>query len=529
MESNTALGNTALVLGATGGIGGEVARQLRDAGWTVRALRRGGEQQTERRDGMVWLRGDAMKRDDVLAAAQGCSVIVHAVNPPGYRRWAELVLPMVDNTIAAAQANGATIVLPGTVYNFGPSAFPTLREDSPQEPLTKKGAIRVQMEQRLQAASSQGCKVIVVRAGDFFGPRPGNSWFSQGMIKPGQPVKSISVPNAPGVGHQWSYLPDVARTMVELVQRRDTLDSFAVFHLAGHWDADGTLMAAAVSRVVVRRGGVQPKVSAFPWWLTALAAPFVPTLWELREMRYMWTTRVEMYNAKLVATLGHEPHTPLDEAVEATLEGVGCLTTTKTPASKSDAVRQVVASAVIALAIGAGLYTSDVCAEPVTGIDAAAPVVSKNDIVINAPLEIIWKAQTDINAWTQWRPTVTAAHFDGVLHPGAAFQWEEGGLKIISTVPELSPMRRIVWTGPAQGIDAVHVWEFTDTEQGMRVHTEESWSGDVVRINATMLQPMLDGALQDWLTRLKTISEENVSAAEYKDNQNLMAGRMTSN
>ena len=110
--------NTALVLGATGGIGGEVARQLRDAGWKVRALRRSGEQQIELRDGMVWVRGDAMNRDDVLAAAEGCSVIVHAVNPPGYRHWGELVLPMLDNTIVAAQANGATIVLPGTVYNL---------------------------------------------------------------------------------------------------------------------------------------------------------------------------------------------------------------------------------------------------------------------------------------------------------------------------------------------------------------------------------------------------------------------------
>ena len=266
-----------------------------------------------------------MNRADVLAAAQGCAVIVHAVNPPGYRRWAELVLPMVDNTIAAAQAVGATIVLPGTVYNFGPSAFPMLREDSPQEPLTRKGAIRVQMEQRLQAASRQGCKVIVVRAGDFFGPKPGNSWFSQGLIKPGLPVKAISLPGAPGVGHQWSYLPDVARTMVELVQRREVLEPFAVFHMQGHWDADGTQMAAAISRVVVKRGGAQPKVSAFPWWLMALIAPFVPTVLELREMRYLWRTPLTMDNTKLVATLGYEPHTPLDEAVEAALVGMRCL------------------------------------------------------------------------------------------------------------------------------------------------------------------------------------------------------------
>ena len=244
--------NTALVLGATGGIGGEMARQLRDAGWTVRALRRSGEQQIERRD--------AMNREDVLAAAEGCSVIVHAVNPPGYRRWGELVLPMLDNTIAAAHANGATIVLPGTVYNYGPSSFPTLHEDSPQQPITRKGSIRVEMEQRLKQASSQNCRVLLVRAGDFFGPKLGSSWFSQGMLKPGQPVKSISVPNAPGMGHQWSYLPDVARTMVELLQLRSTLDPFAAFHTAGHWDADGTQLAEAICRVVVKRGGVKPKV-----------------------------------------------------------------------------------------------------------------------------------------------------------------------------------------------------------------------------------------------------------------------------
>lgn len=317
--------NTALVLGATGGIGGEVALQLRDAGWKVRALRRGGELAREQRDGIEWVRGDAMRRDDVLAAAQACSVIVHAVNPPGYRRWAEWVLPMVDNTIAAARDQGATIVLPGTVYNFGPDAFHSLHEDSPQQPLTRKGAIRVELEHRLHLASAQGCKVIVVRAGDFFGPKAANNWFSQGLVKPGQAVQTIHLPGAPGVGHQWSYLPDVARTMVELMQRRETLEPFASFHMAGHWDADGTQLAASIRRVVMRHSGAEPAVRPFPWWLTTLAAPFVPTLRELREMRYLWREPVRMGNSKLLALLGHEPHTPMDTAVEATLQGLACL------------------------------------------------------------------------------------------------------------------------------------------------------------------------------------------------------------
>jgi len=316
---------TVLVLGATGGIGGEMARQLCDAGWTVRAMQRSVPAAGETKDGIQWLRGDAMQQADVLAAAQGCSVIVHAVNPPGYRRWAELVLPMLDNTIAAAKAERATIVLPGTVYNYGPDAFPLLTETSPQQPLTRKGAIRVALEQRLQAASQQGARVLVVRAGDFFGPQAGNNWFAQGLVKPGRAVRSVSNPGRVGVGHQWAYLPDVARSMVALLARRDSLDAFASFHFDGHWDADGSQMAQAICRVVARRSGATPRVAAFPWWLMRLAAPFVETLRELQEMRYLWQQPVRLDNARLVAALGREPHTALDVAVEATLEGLGCL------------------------------------------------------------------------------------------------------------------------------------------------------------------------------------------------------------
>lgn len=245
-------GETILVLGATGGIGGE---QLRDAGWRVRGLRRSaGSSQAE---GIEWIRGDAMNRADVARAAHGASVIVHAVNPPGYRRWAELVLPMLHHTIDAAKTEGAPIVLPGTVYNFGPDAFPVIDETAPQHPVTKKGAIRVEMEARLQHASEDGARVIIVRTGDFFGPNAGNNWFSQGLVKPGQAVKKISNPGSRGIGHEWSYLPDVARTMIELLARRDTLDAFARFHMRGHYDDDGTRFSASS-----RNGRERSRVSA---------------------------------------------------------------------------------------------------------------------------------------------------------------------------------------------------------------------------------------------------------------------------
>ncbi|SKA36656.1 Nucleoside-diphosphate-sugar epimerase [Enhydrobacter aerosaccus] len=311
----------ALVLGATGGIGGEMARQLTAAGWMVRALTRDSAR-LGAADGWEGLKGDALRRGDVVGAAEGASLIVHAVNPPGYRNWPQTVLPMLDNTLAAARASGARIVLPGTVYNYGPDAFPLIDEDSPQNPTSRKGAIRVEMERRLRAAAEQGVRSLIVRSGDFFGPRAANNWFSQGLVKPGKPVTVVTNPGAPGVGHQWAYLPDVAATMMALIERESDLAPFARFHMGGHWDGDGRTMVGAIGRAV---GRPDLNVKRFPWWLLSVASPVVPLFRELREMRYLWQTPVRLDNRRLVRFLGKEPHTPLDEAVRATLIGLGCI------------------------------------------------------------------------------------------------------------------------------------------------------------------------------------------------------------
>lgn len=312
----------ALVLGATGGIGGEVARRLHGRGWRVRALARDAASAASRAPAFEWLQGDAMRRGDVVAAAEGARLVVHAVNPPGYRDWDRLVLPMLDNTIDAARAVGARILLPGTVYNYGPEAFPLIAEGAPQNPATRKGAVRAEMERRLRAASEDGVRVLIVRAGDFFGPQARNSWFSQGMVEPGKPLRRILYPGAPGVGHQWAYLPDVAETMVRLLEREAELGAFETFHMDGHWDADGRRMTRAIAAAA---GKPQLKARPFPWMAARLASPFVPLFRELLEMRYLWRRPVRLDNSRLLSVLGAEPRTPLDLAVSETLTGLGCL------------------------------------------------------------------------------------------------------------------------------------------------------------------------------------------------------------
>jgi nucleoside-diphosphate-sugar epimerase len=316
---------TALILGATGGVGGATARALARHGWHIRALARDPAKARAHTAGGAewdWIGGDAMDRQAVVTAAAGASLILHGVNPPGYRNWGGVVMPMLENTIAAARASDARIFFPGTIYNFGPDAGPVLREESPQHPLTRKGAIRVAMEARLEAAAADGVRALILRAGDYFGPHAANGWLTQIMLKPGRPVRYVVNPGRRGIGHSWAYLPDVAETFAALAGREADLDAFERFHFAGTWDAEGTEIVGAIKRAT---GKAALPVLPLPWGLLKLVAPFDETIREALEIKQHWRRPGRFDNARLCARLGAEPHTPLDQAIVTTLAALGML------------------------------------------------------------------------------------------------------------------------------------------------------------------------------------------------------------
>jgi nucleoside-diphosphate-sugar epimerase len=317
--------NTLLVIGATGGIGSEVAKAFARSGWQVRALARKPKDAAKNFShlgAVEWRKGDAMKAKDVLKAAEGVDAIFHGANPPGYQKWRERAVPMLANAIAAARAEDARLLFPGNVYNFGPDAWPHLAETSPQNPVTNKGAIRVEMEQMMVDAD---IKSLTVRAGDFFGAHAPGSWLQNAVVKPGRDIKSVTYPGLHDKGHAWAYLPDLAETFRRLVEEEGRLAQNDLFHFRGHFFERGVDMATAIARVA---GDETMKVKKMPWGVIRLASPFVRMLRELLEMRYLWQETVELDNTKLIDFLGEEPHTPLDEALTQSLEGMGSLTGT---------------------------------------------------------------------------------------------------------------------------------------------------------------------------------------------------------
>ncbi|MGO9675054.1 MAG: NAD-dependent epimerase/dehydratase family protein [Methylocella sp.] len=316
---------TALVIGAAGGVGGEVAHALIAHGWRVRGLARRPED-AKRRAAWVgaveWVAGDAMNEADVTAAASGASVIFHGANPPMYRNWRGLAIPMLRNAIAAARMSGARLIFPGNVYNFGPDAGAFVAETAPQRPLTRKGAVRVEMEAMLEAAAKDGVRSLILRSGDYFGPHQPNSWFRDAMVKPGAPLRSVTYPGEREVGHAFAYLPDVAETVARLAAIEAALPAFEVMHFDGHWLPRGVEIAEAVRRVC---GRPDLPIHRFPWALLYIGALFSTFFREALEMRYLWRIPLRLDHARLASLIGAEPHTPLDAALRRTLTELGCL------------------------------------------------------------------------------------------------------------------------------------------------------------------------------------------------------------
>lgn len=141
-------------------------------------------------------------------------------------------------------------------------------------------------------------------------------------------------------------------------------------------------------------------------------------------------------------------------------------------------------------------------------INEDAPVITRDQIIINAPLQLVWDIQTDVQAWPQWQPDVDSAKSSGPLLIGSSFRWQTAGLNITSTVTAIEPLGRIEWGGPGNGITAVHVWTFVQTAVGVLVKTEESWEGEPIDAAIEQMQAALDDSLSQWLRNLKDRAEQ---------------------
>ncbi len=287
---------TALVLGASGGFGGQMAKTLQAAGWTVDRYKRG---------------------TDMTAAARGAQLIVNGLNPPGYHDWDKLIPEITASVIVAGRASGATVLVPGNVYPYGKEPGPW-GPATPHRPVSRKGRIRAEMEARYrEATEGGGPRAILLRGGDFL--LPGASHMLMNRMILGRVAKGkITALGDPGARHAYAYLPDMARAAVWLVALGNQLPAYADIPFAGH-----AFTINDLAERVARLSGQQMQVVRFPLWFFTVVSPFWELARELREMLYLNSFPHKLDPQPLQHWLPDYGDTPLDTVISVHLAALG--------------------------------------------------------------------------------------------------------------------------------------------------------------------------------------------------------------
>ncbi|MBL9047415.1 MAG: epimerase [Tabrizicola sp.] len=289
------MAQTALILGASGGFGGQMALALQSAGWKITRYRRG---------------------TDMAAAAKGAALVVNGLNPPNYHNWAGLIPEITTQVLAAGRASGATILVPGNVYPYGTEPAPW-NADTPHRPVSRKGAIRAEMEARYRDAATQGQRTILLRGGDFLLPDNPGSLMNRVIL--GKLAKGrITTLGDPDALHAYAYLPDMARAGVALADLGEALPAFADIPFPGH----AFTITQLAKRIAVQLG--KPvKVTRFPTLLFTLTSPFWELARELREMLYLSSHPHWLDPAPLARWLPDFQPTSLEQVIALHLRALG--------------------------------------------------------------------------------------------------------------------------------------------------------------------------------------------------------------
>lgn len=258
------------------------------------------------------LAADATDADLLTALARDATAIYNCANP-AYHRWAADWPPLAASLLTAAERTGAVLVTMSNLYGYGLVDAP-LTEDLALAAPGAKGKIRAEMWERALAAHQAGrARVTEARASDFYGPGVRNSHVGERVVPKllaGRRVRVIGDPDAP---HSWTYVGDVARTLVRL--GADERAWGRPWHVPTAEPLSQRQFASAVCAAAEVRA---PDVAAVPPWAMRVTGWVSPLVRELEETTYQFDRPFIVNSAAAQGVFGIGP-TALATGIAATV------------------------------------------------------------------------------------------------------------------------------------------------------------------------------------------------------------------
>lgn len=303
--------NKALVLGASGGMGYAIANELSHRGtFEVVAFARNRsklENLLGSHSHVTLVAGDAFDTEDLAAAAKDVDIIYHALNVP-YSEWEEKLPVLMGNVLTVAKETNAKLVVVDNIYAYGRSHGEKITEDVPKRPHTKKGKIRLQLENMIKAS---GVPFLIAHFPDFYGPHAENTLLHQTFQRVIQNRKTVFV-GPPEIPREYIFTPNGAQALVELSLRENAYGQ--------NWNIPGAgVISGQEILQILRRHGYSKGMTTITKWMVQLAGLWNPEMKEYVEMFYLNEQPIILSGDKLKKELGTIPQTPYEIGIPKTL------------------------------------------------------------------------------------------------------------------------------------------------------------------------------------------------------------------
>ena len=312
------------LLGATGALGRALSRCLAAAGCEYRVVGRNLLPLEMRfkadplAEIVVWdtepiqLPPKSQADTFVERALAGTDTAVYLVGMPLWKF--DQHLPLTRRVLAAARlARVRRLLLVSSCWAYGLPQTQQVSEDHPLGAETVKGRIRREQEALvLGAHGDENLRTAVLRVADCYGPHVEAS-FLWSPFEAARKGTHAQLPRPADIQHQFAYVPDVAATIVRLLQ-----------HDGGWgkaWNLGGvaTTSLREMTEAIFAAAGRAPSYSVPPAWKLRIVAMLNPYVREMREMQYLLERPLLLDDSRLHGLLGGLEKTSYAEGIRGTL------------------------------------------------------------------------------------------------------------------------------------------------------------------------------------------------------------------
>ncbi|MGF3104773.1 NAD(P)H-binding protein [Rossellomorea sp. DUT-2] len=302
----------AMVVGASGGMGYALVMELISRGVEVVAFARGKEKLTRLFGGMETVKikpGDAENKDQLIHAAKGSDIIFHAMNLP-YEEWKHKLSTITGNIILAAEQNNARLAVVDNIYAYGRSGGEKLTEDREKHPHTRKGKLRLEMDQLIKQSS---VPALICHFPDFYGPNATNTYIHftlEQLLK----KKKAGFVGPKNVVREFMYTTDGAKAMVDLASHDEAYGQ--------NWNipAVAPITGNEVEQILKRQLGEEKGLYSISKTMFAVFSLFAGKgMREALEMQYINSEPTILSGEKVDGLLGKRQHTSYEQGIAETI------------------------------------------------------------------------------------------------------------------------------------------------------------------------------------------------------------------